>query len=187
MWGKTLERDSRPVLTPQAGTTSPAQERAAAPVAPVAPPAKTAAAVGKTMRLRGEIYSEEELFMDGEIDGTLEVRHRLTIGPNGKVKANVKAKELVVRGSIQGNVEAEDRIAIMNGASIVGDVKTAGIVIEDGAYFKGGIDILRPDAKKLETVPNKVSTPPRLKRWARRRFTRPSDARIRASTTRRGR
>jgi cytoskeletal protein CcmA (bactofilin family) len=157
MWGKTLERDSRPVLTPEA-TSNPSQERPAAHAAPVAPPAKSAATVGKSMRVRGEIYSEEELYMDGEIDGSLEVRNRLTVGPNGKVKANVKAKELVVRGSIQGNVEAEDRIAIMNGASIVGDVKTAGIVIEDGAYFKGGIDILRPEAKKAEPAPNKVSS-----------------------------
>jgi len=153
-----MDRDSRPVLTPQA-SPSPAPERAATLAAqPVAPPARSAAAVGKSTRVRGEIYSDEELFMDGEIDGSLEVRNRLTIGPNGKVKANVKAKELIVRGSIQGNVEAEDRIAIMNGASIVGDVKTAGIVIEDGAYFKGGIDILRPDAKKPETAPNRVQT-----------------------------
>jgi len=97
------------------------------------------------MRLRGELYSEEELYLDGEFEGTLEVRHRLTIGPNGKIKANVKAKELVVEGWIQGNVEAAERIVIMNGASILGDVKTSGIVIEDGAFFKGGIDILRPE------------------------------------------
>ncbi|HEV1284246.1 MAG TPA: polymer-forming cytoskeletal protein [Bryobacteraceae bacterium] len=113
------------------------------------------------MRLRGDMSSDEELYMDGEIEGTLEVRHRLTIGPNGKVKANIKAKELVVRGSIQGNVEATERIMIMNGASIVGDVKTAGIVIEDGAFFKGGIDILRPEIKKPEpaasTLPKAAS------------------------------
>jgi cytoskeletal protein CcmA (bactofilin family) len=115
------------------------------------------AAVSKTMRLRGDLYSEEELYLDGEVEGTLEVRHRLTIGPNGKVKANVKAKELVVRGWIQGNVEAVERIVIMTGASIVGDVKTAGIVIEDGAFFKGGIDILRPEIKKPETASNTLS------------------------------
>lgn len=105
---------------------------------------------GKTMRLEGQIYSGEELYLDGEVEGAIEVRHRLTIGPNGKIKASVKADELVVRGSILGNVEASGRISIMNGASIVGDVKTAGIVIEDGAYFKGGIDILRSDGKKAD-------------------------------------
>lgn len=131
-------------MTPSA--TSPTlPERAPAP----APPRVTAS-IGKSTRLRGDVYSEEELYFDGEIEGTLEVRNLLTIGPNGKIKASVKAKELVVKGSIQGNVEATDRISIMNGASIVGDVKTAGIVIEDGAYFKGGIDILRPEAKKPE-------------------------------------
>ena len=103
------------------------------------------------------MYSDEELYLDGEIEGNLEVRHRLTIGPNGKVKANVKAQELVVRGSIQGNVEANDRITIMKGASIVGDVKTSGIVIEDGAFFKGGIDILRPETKKPEAVSSTLS------------------------------
>jgi cytoskeletal protein CcmA (bactofilin family) len=109
------------------------------------------------MQVRGEIYCDEELYLDGEVEGTLEVGQRLTIGPNGKVKANVKAKELVVAGSIQGNVQAVDRIAIMKGASIVGDVKTAGIVIEDGAYFKGGIDILRPENKTPETAPKVLS------------------------------
>ena len=114
---------------------------------PAPPPPKVAAMVGKSMRLHGDLYSEDELFMDGEFEGALEVRNKLTIGPNGKVKANVKAWELVVKGWIQGNVEAMDRITIMNGATILGDVKTAGIVIEDGAYFKGGIDILCPDTK----------------------------------------
>jgi cytoskeletal protein CcmA (bactofilin family) len=108
------------------------------------------------MRLRGDLFSDEELYLDGEVEGTIEVRQRLTIGPNGKVKASVKAKELVVSGSITGDVEAIDRISIMTGASIVGDVKTAGIVIEDGAYFKGGIDILRPEAKKPEAVAQMV-------------------------------
>jgi len=109
--------------------------------------------MGKETKVKGDIYSEEDLYFDGNIEGSLEVRGVLTIGPNGKVKANVKAKELVVKGSIHGDVEASDRISIMNGATIVGDVKTAGIVIEDGAYFKGGIDILRPEtAKKTEPI-----------------------------------
>lgn len=112
------------------------------------PAARASASIGKTTRIRGEIYSEEDLFFDGEVNGSIEVRSTLNIGPNGKVKANVKAKELIVSGTIEGDVEAADRISIMNGASIVGDVKTAGIVIEDGAYFKGGIDILRPENGK---------------------------------------
>jgi cytoskeletal protein CcmA (bactofilin family) len=107
----------------------------------------TKAIIGKSMRIKGEIYGEEELRIDGELEGSLELRNRLTVGPGGKVSANVKALEVVVQGTVKGNVEAIDKITIQNGANIVGDVKTAGIVIEDGAYFKGGIDIARPEVK----------------------------------------
>jgi cytoskeletal protein CcmA (bactofilin family) len=155
MWGKTNESSFKPLsMTPvAAGPNHPPAPERVQPERVQAPPplpVRAAASIGKSTRIRGEVYSEEELYFDGEIDGSIEVRNLLTIGPNGKVKANVKAKELVVRGSIQGGVEAIDRISIMNGASIVGDVKTAGIVIEDGAYFKGGIDILRPEAARQE-------------------------------------
>ena len=73
---------------------------------------------------------------------------KLTIGPSSKVNANIKAKEVVIYGTVKGNVEAENRISLRAGASIVGDIKTAGIVIEDGAYFKGGIDISRVEPQK---------------------------------------
>jgi cytoskeletal protein CcmA (bactofilin family) len=158
MWGKSTESNIKPAsMTPFAGHAE--QERKApSPAAAHAAPSARAgsASVGKSMRLRGELYSDEELYLDGEVEGTIEVRHRLTIGPNGKVKASVKARELVVSGSIHGNVEATERISIMTGASIVGDVKTAGIVIEDGAYFKGGIDILRPEVVKKPEAPSLI-------------------------------
>jgi cytoskeletal protein CcmA (bactofilin family) len=144
MWGKSTDREGTALATPREKSNHLEEERFHAGA--LSPTPRMAASVGKTMRFLGEIHSDEELYFDGEVEGTLEVSDRLTIGPNGKVKANVKAKDLVVKGWIQGNVEAADRIVIMNGASIVGDVKTAGIVIEDGAFFKGGIDILRPEA-----------------------------------------
>jgi len=148
MWGKTAERDNETVDTTRASVPRPYE--GSAPPAAFGQPKPLIALVGKTMRLQGEIYSDEELYLDGEVEGSLEVSQRLTIGPNGKIKANVKAKELVVKGKIQGNVESAGRIVIMNGASIVGDVKTAGIVIENGAFFKGGIDILRTEVKQPE-------------------------------------
>lgn len=156
MWGKTTDSGAKPLnFTPgptPVSNPAPAAGSFERKQAPVAPPRPTAS-MGKETKVKGDVYSEEELYFDGDIEGSLEVRGVLTIGPNGKVRANVKAKELVVKGSIHGDVEASDRISIMNGATIVGDVKTAGIVIEDGAYFKGGIDILRPEAaKKTEPI-----------------------------------
>ena len=104
--------------------------------------------VGKTMKIVGEVVSEEELYIDGELEGTLELRNPLTIGPNSKVIANIKATEIVVFGSVRGNVEALNRISLRAGASMIGDIKTAGIIIDDGAYFKGGIDISRTEPSK---------------------------------------
>jgi cytoskeletal protein CcmA (bactofilin family) len=98
------------------------------------------------MTVKGEVYSREELHVDGEIQGSVELQHRLTVGPHGKIRANVKAKEVVVQGSIQGNVQSAEKIIIREKGSLIGDIKTAGIVIEDGAYFKGSIDITRADA-----------------------------------------
>jgi cytoskeletal protein CcmA (bactofilin family) len=103
---------------------------------------------GKTMKIIGDVKCDEELFVDGELEGRLDLKNRLTIGPESKVNANIKAKEVIVFGSVRGNVEAEERIALRAGATIVGDIKTAGIIIEDGAYFKGGIDISRTDTPK---------------------------------------
>jgi len=98
------------------------------------------------MKVVGDISSDEELIVEGELEGRLELRNRLTVGPASKVNASIKAKEVVVFGTIKGNVESETRVSLRAGASIVGDIKTAGIVIDDGAYFKGGIDITRGDA-----------------------------------------
>ncbi len=100
------------------------------------------------MKIIGEVSSDEELELEGDLEGKLTLKNRLTIGPASKVKANIKAQEVVVFGTVHGNVEAENRITLRTGANLVGDIKTAGIIIEDGAYFKGGIDISRPEPSK---------------------------------------
>lgn len=99
------------------------------------------------MIIKGEIRSREELFVDGEVEGSVESQSLLTVGPNGKVRANVKAREVIVFGSVRGNVDVTEKIAIRDKGSVIGDIKTAGISIDDGAYFKGSIDISRPEPK----------------------------------------
>jgi cytoskeletal protein CcmA (bactofilin family) len=107
-----------------------------------------AATIGKAVKIVGQIFSREDLYVDGDVEGTIELmEHKLTIGPNGKVHSGVKAREVVALGSIQGNVEASDRIEIRKDAKLVGDIRTARIVIEDGAYFKGSIDIVKSEPK----------------------------------------
>jgi len=116
------------------------------------------ASIGKAVKINGQIYSKEDLYVDGDVEGTIELQeHRLTIGPNGKVHSSVKAREVVILGNVQGNVDASDKLEIRKDARLVGDIKTARIIIEDGAYFKGSIDIVKPEQAKAAGG----STPPR--------------------------
>jgi cytoskeletal protein CcmA (bactofilin family) len=130
MLGKPVEKQSPPPTQSHSGSLRPT-------------------ILGKTMRIVGEIVSEEELYIDCEVEGTLDLRNHLTIGPNSQIIANVKATEVVVFGSVRGNVEALNRISLRAGATMIGDIKTAGIIIDDGAYFKGGIDISRTETSKV--------------------------------------
>jgi cytoskeletal protein CcmA (bactofilin family) len=96
------------------------------------------------MRIQGQVTSREDIAIDGELSGQLESQNRLTVGGKGKVSAGVKAREVDIAGMVEGNIDAAERIVLRKGAQLTGDVRTSGIVIEDGAYFKGGIDIARP-------------------------------------------
>jgi len=162
MWNKQ-RRDEEPARSFNPPSPSP-NPPAAAPAEPkkealtVSMPSRSfdsdarggSATIGKAVRINGQIQSKEDLYVDGDVEGTLEApEHKLTIGPNGTVHATVKAREVVVLGSIQGNVEAADRIEIRKDAKLVGDIRTARIVIEDGAYFKGSIDIVKPEPAKV--------------------------------------
>jgi len=117
------------------------------PAAPAAQQKKQSAVIGPSMSIKGEIRSREELIVDGEVEGTLESQSSITVGPNGKVRSNIKAREVIVYGSVRGNVEVAEKIAIREQGSLVGEIKAAGISIDDGAYFKGSIDIVRPEPK----------------------------------------
>ena len=113
------------------------------------------ASIGKAVKIAGQIFSREDLFVDGDVEGTIELMdHKLTIGPNGKVHAGIKAREVVALGAIQGNVEASERIEIRKDAKLIGDIKTARIIIEDGAYFKGSIDIVKAEPKVAASQPH---------------------------------
>jgi cytoskeletal protein CcmA (bactofilin family) len=117
--------------------------------APEQESARGAASIGKSVTVKGQIFSREDLIVDGEIEGAIELNdHRLTVGPNGRVRAGIKAREIIVLGTIDGNVEALDKIDIRKDAKLIGDINTARIVIEDGAYFKGSIDIVRSEQAK---------------------------------------
>jgi cytoskeletal protein CcmA (bactofilin family) len=106
------------------------------------------ATIGKSLFIKGEITGSESLFVDGKVEGSINLAgNRVTVGRNGQVAANITAREIVVLGKVRGNVSATDRVDIRAEGSLNGDVSAARISIEDGAFFKGGIDIRKPEGK----------------------------------------
>jgi cytoskeletal protein CcmA (bactofilin family) len=106
--------------------------------------AQGSSSIGRSVTIKGEIRGEEDLFIDGQMEGRLDLgQSRLVVGPNGKVRASIVAREIDVHGAIEGNVDAAERIILRKNSKLVGDLKMTSVVIEDGAYFKGSIDIKR--------------------------------------------
>jgi len=130
----------------------------AAPSVGIASPGAKAI-LGRSVVFKGQILSREHLAIEGEVEGTIDmIEHRLTIGTEGNVRANVKALEIELFGSMQGNIEAVDKVYIRKGAKFVGDIYCAGIVIEDGAFIKAGIDLSRQPTREQDSPDKGVNS-----------------------------
>jgi cytoskeletal protein CcmA (bactofilin family) len=136
------------------------------PPAPAVEPANRApvaaggdqATIGKGLFIKGEITGSESLFIDGKIEGSINLPgNRVTVGRNGQVASTITAREIVILGKVRGNVTASDRVDIRAEGALTGDVTAARISIEDGAFFKGGIDIKKADAKPAVPTPVPVA------------------------------
>jgi cytoskeletal protein CcmA (bactofilin family) len=119
------------------------------------------ATIGKSLVVKGEVTGSESLYIDGKVDGTINLPgNRVTVGRNGQVSANISAREVVVLGKVKGNINASDRVDIRSEGALTGDVIAQRISIEDGAFFKGGIDIRKPGQESKPTIestkPNSV-------------------------------
>jgi|SRR5690242_13185668 cytoskeletal protein CcmA (bactofilin family) len=120
------------------------------PATRTAAPTTTAdqATIGKSLVIKGEVTGSESLYIDGRVEGSINLAgNRVTVGRNGVVSANINAREIVVLGKVRGNLTASDRVDIRSDGSLTGDVVAARISIEDGAFFKGGIDIRKAGQK----------------------------------------
>src|SRR5947207_12281647 len=148
---------------PQPSQPTPQQSTPIEPV-PVSAPRNAAlntqeqASIGKSLVIKGEVTGSESLYIDGRVEGSINLPgNRVTVGRNGVVAANINAREIVVIGKLRGNLNASDRVDIRNEGSLTGDVVAQRISIEDGAFFKGGIDIRKPgqmqkDAKEPVSI-----------------------------------
>ena len=110
-------------------------------------PHSTQTVLGRSVILRGELSGGEDLLIEGQFEGAITLEaHCLTVGQNGRVTAEIHAREVIVLGSVKGNITASDKVDIRKSGHVVGDLVSAAIAIEEGAYFKGSIDILREEA-----------------------------------------
>jgi len=166
MWGRKDEPSSTPTPAPRSQEPAPAR----AVVRPSTPPPSSSgpsasrgqASIGKSLKIKGTITGTEDLYIDGQVEGTIRLeQNSLTIGPNGTVDADVFAKDIVIEGKVTGNVNAGDRIDIRKTGSLNGDLSAARIVIEDGAVFRGSVEIVKPESAPAPKAV--VSTPPAAK------------------------
>lgn len=144
--------------------TPPAQTPATAPAAPVgAAPASEPRAqigrdnvnIGKSVIIKGELSGSEDLTIEGHVEGRIDLKDNvLTIGPNGKIKAEVFAKAVVVLGEVTGNVTASEKVDIRDNGSVDGDIASPRVAIAEGAHFRGAVDMQRSGAAKAQAKPN---------------------------------
>ena len=162
MWKPTRKEEEAP-MPPQESSSAPSNPhqtgRPAEPVRGDAVRVVDVATIGKSVVVKGELSGSEDLFVDGQVEGSISLRGQsLTIGPNGRVRANVEARNVILHGQVDGNVTASDRVELRKSASLCGDITTARIAIDDGAYFKGTIDIQKAEPARVEPKPQVMAS-----------------------------
>ena len=145
MWNKqqTQTQTQAPVAPPaQAPTSSVASFAAPSTPRAVSPSARNSARLGASLQIKGHITGTEDLQIDGKVDGPITLHgHELTVGSSAQLNSEIHAGEVVVYGKVVGNLHARDRVDVKKDGSVIGDISTARISIEDGAQFKGRIEI----------------------------------------------
>lgn len=146
MWDKK-DPAARPVNeTPGGFVTVPEPSR---PTTTTAARATGAASIGSSIQIKGELQGDEDLTIDGRVEGKIDLRdHNLTIGPNGKIKADLYARHIVIAGDVAGNAHAAERVEIAPSGRLTGDIVSPRITIADGAHFKGSVDMEHKAAAK---------------------------------------
>ena len=157
MWKRdeSVKPAAPPASTPAAAPSAPAA------VTPVAEPrahlGRDMVNIGKSVVIKGELNGSEDLTIEGHVEGKIELKdHVLTIGPNGKIKAEVYAKAVIVLGEVHGNVLASEKVDIRDGGSVDGDIVSPRVAIAEGAHFRGSVDMQR---KAGQPAPQQAQKP----------------------------
>jgi len=156
MWKK---EDGKPQAVPEISTAPVGASSTPVPISspiretpkevPVS--SKAGACISQGIKIKGEVTGSEDLFVDGQVDGKLNLTNgSLTIGPNGRVKADVSAREVIVRGTVEGKVSGRDKVLLGSTGQVTGEVQTDRLAIEDGAMLRGRVEAGRQPSKTGE-------------------------------------
>jgi cytoskeletal protein CcmA (bactofilin family) len=159
MWSNSKQSDSPNPAAAQPAAYQPPQSSANFSSSPApaasqsfrssAPTARNLAILGPGLTVKGQISGEEDLQIDGKVEGPISLKgQRLTVGQNGEIVSDVHAREVIVYGKVRGNLHAEDRVEVKKDGSVVGNITGGRVLIEDGAYLKGQIEIERGKSQK---------------------------------------
>src|SRR5881397_4225822 len=117
--------------------------------------------IGKSVVIKGELNGSEDLTIEGHVEGTIQLKeHVLTIGPNGRIKAQVFAKSVIVLGEVTGNVTESDKVDIRDNGSVDGDIVSPRVAIAEGAHFRGSVDMQRKGGPAPAAKPTETKTQP---------------------------
>jgi cytoskeletal protein CcmA (bactofilin family) len=158
MWNKETQPEV-PGVPQSKGTPMPSTPLNAPPAnRPANPAARSLACLGPTITVKGQISSDEDLQIDGKVEGPISVNgNRLTVGRTAQLNSEINAREVIVYGNVSGNLRSRERVEIKKDGQVIGDITTTRISIEEGAYFKGHIEIERISSsstkKESEAVP----------------------------------
>jgi cytoskeletal protein CcmA (bactofilin family) len=164
MWKKSEPEESRPHPTtpPQPPQAQPVQPQTAQPVRNPAPQQpKEKAMIGQTITIKGDLSGEEDLLVEGRVEGKIELpHHSITIGKNGRIKADVYAKSITVEGEVEGNLFGEEQLVLRQASTVRGNITAPRVSLEDGANFKGAIDMSGKDKAAAAASKNRSDVKP---------------------------
>jgi cytoskeletal protein CcmA (bactofilin family) len=164
MWKRKEDEEAEgAVARPQSGFGPGTQGRPEPPR--MTAPLSGTAHIGRSVLIKGELSGSEDLYVDGTVEGNIELPgSNLMVGPNGRVRAGIRARGVIIEGKVDGDIEATERVELRKTAVLMGSIVTQRVSIEDGAYFKGGVDVKRQAAPAPQPQPAATQPRPEVKR-----------------------
>jgi cytoskeletal protein CcmA (bactofilin family) len=156
MWKRKEEEEAEGSVTRAQSSSGPVRPEPPRMTAPVSGTAH----IGRSVFIKGELSGSEDLYIDGNVEGNIELPgSNLMVGPNGRVRAGIRARGVIIEGKVDGDIEATERVELRKTAVLMGSIVTQRVSIEDGAYFKGGVDVKRQAAPAAQQQPTAQPRP----------------------------